>query len=173
LNSTRWLLIGSALVALLVGFYASNRLNNEPDTAPADITFEELVLPDLSGGMQPLDKWNGKLLLINFWATWCPPCIEEIPLFMRLRERYADRGFEVIGIAIDDEQKVRNFQDQHSINYPVLLGGDNGISLMQRFNNRLGALPFSVLFNPQGKAVHFKPGAYSEQELEALINKHI
>lgn len=173
MNSTRWLLIGSALVALLVGFYASNRLNNEPDTAPADITFEELVLPDLSGGMQPLDKWNGKLLLINFWATWCPPCIEEIPLFMRLRERYADRGFEVIGIAIDDEQKVRNFQDQHSISYPVLLGGDNGISLMQRFNNRLGALPFSVLFDPQGKAVHFKPGAFSEQELEALINKHM
>jgi thiol-disulfide isomerase/thioredoxin len=163
----------SALLALLIGIYSAHLYRVQQQAAPDSVKLEGLSLADLDGTMQYLDRWQGNLLLVNFWATWCPPCIEEIPLFMRLRDRYRAQGFEVIGIAIDEAEKVRRFQQQRAVDYPLLLGGEQGIALMQRFNNRLGALPYSVLFDRQGNAVHFKPGAYSESELESLLQHHL
>ena len=173
MNKSRWLLAASALLALLIGIYAASLFRADTTEQTKEISLAEVTLLDLNGDSQTLQQWQGKLLLVNFWATWCPPCIEEIPLFMRLRDKYAGEGFEVIGIAIDEAQKVRDFQQVHAVSFPLLLGGNEGIALMQRFNNKLGALPYSVLFDKQGTVVHSKPGAFSEAELENLLLKHL
>ena len=86
-----------------------------------------LTLPDPAGKPQPLAQWRGKVLVINFWATWCDPCREEIPGLIRLREKYAGKNIEVVGIALDSASKVRQFADSVKITYPLVIGGGESI----------------------------------------------
>jgi thiol-disulfide isomerase/thioredoxin len=81
---------------------------------------------DLAGKAQALRQWQGKVLVLNFWAPWCPPCREEIPDFIRLQERHGQAGLQFVGVALDDPDKVAAFVDETGINYPILLGGDAG-----------------------------------------------
>ena len=169
----RWLIAAGAAIALLGGLYVSSQIRTTDQAPVKEVRFDHLVLPDLSGREQHFSQWQGKVLLVNFWATWCPPCVKEIPIFMRLREKYTAQGFEVVGIAIDDAQKVHQFSQDMEINYPLILGDEQGIQLMQQFQSRLGALPYSVLFDRQGRAVHFKSGDFSESELENLVRQYL
>ncbi|GMR06319.1 MAG: TlpA disulfide reductase family protein [Gammaproteobacteria bacterium] len=169
--SKNWLFAG---LALLAGVAASFYINSGPDkVVPSGIRLEQIELPDLNGNRQSLVQWQGKLLLVNFWATWCPPCREEIPVFLSLRKKYLSNDFEVVGISIDSVQKVLEFRDAIGIDYPLLDGEKNGMSLMVTLGNRLGALPYSVLFDRNGNAVHFKSGEFSRQELEKLIENYL
>ncbi|MFQ5982950.1 MAG: TlpA family protein disulfide reductase, partial [Woeseiaceae bacterium] len=111
----------------------------------------------------------GKIVLLNFWAPWCAPCREEIPLLMDLQKRYRGRGLQVVGIAIDDRDNVVHFRDEMSINYPILVGQDDAITLMTRYGNRIGSLPFSVTINREGRIVARKLGVYRRTELEDLL----
>ncbi len=169
--SKNWLFAG---LALLAGVAASFYINSGPDkVAQSGISLEQIELPDLDGNRQPLIQWQGKLLLVNFWATWCPPCREEIPIFLSMRKKHLDHGFEVVGISIDSVQKVLEFRDSIGIDYPLLDGEKNGMSLMVTLGNRLGVLPYSVLFDRNGNAVYFKSGEFSHQELEKLIENYL
>lgn len=167
-----WLLAG---LALLAGIAVSLYINSP---APAkqgssDIRLEQIKLPDLDGNLQPLAQWQGKLLLVNFWATWCPPCREEMPLFVSMRNKYKKKGFEVVGISIDSVQEVRMFRDSLGIDFPLLDGEKDGLSLMATLGNRLGALPYSVLFDRNGNPVHYKSGEFKRDELQKLLGKHL
>jgi len=173
MTSRIWLVAAGAAIAMLGGLYVSSMIQDTDTHLNAEVRFDHLVLPDLDGHEQAFSQWQGKVLLINFWATWCPPCVEEIPIFMRLREKYAAHGFEIVGIAIDEAKKVRQFSQEMAIDYPLIQGDEQGIKIMQHFQNRIGALPYSVLFNRQGRAVHFKPGRFSESELESLFTKYL
>ena len=133
----------------------------------------QLVMPDLDDQPQAFTQWRGRLVLINFWATWCPPCREEIPLFMALRNNYGAQGFEVVGIAIDDNEKVRDYRDELFIDYPLLQGERQTVQLMQTLGNRMGVLPYSVLFGRDGKMLGTKNGAFEHDELERLIREHL
>jgi len=168
--SKNWLFAG---LALLAGVTASFYITGPDRVAPSGIRLEQIELPDLNGNRQSLVQWQGKLLLVNFWATWCPPCREEIPIFLSLRKKNLDRGFEVVGISIDSVQKVLEFRDSIGIDYPLLDGEKNGMSLMASLGNRLGALPYSILFDRNGNAVHFKTGDFSRQELENLLEIYL
>ena len=90
---------------------------------------------------QALRQWQGKVLVLNFWAPWCPPCREEIPDFIRLQQRHGEAGLQFVGVALDDPDKVAAFVDETGINYPILLGGDAGAALCMAAGNRLGGLP--------------------------------
>ncbi|MEA1889419.1 MAG: TlpA disulfide reductase family protein [Pseudomonadota bacterium] len=169
--SKTWLFAG---LALLAGVAASIYISSVPDKGKASaIRLQQIELPDLNGDRQSLAQWQGKLLLVNFWATWCPPCREEVPFFLSLRKKYLPDGFEVVGISIDSVQKVVQFQDAMGIEYPLLDAEKNGMSLMAGLGNRIGALPYSILFDRNGHAVHFKSGAFSQQELENLIENFL
>lgn len=126
-------------------------------------------LTDTEGKLRNVDEWNGKVLLINFWATWCPPCKKEMPAFMELQEQYADKGFQVIGIALDDLESVSDFVDTLGVNYPALIAEYAGIELSTEYGNQLGALPFSVFVDRNGKIVKTKTGELSKQQTESII----
>ena len=170
--SINWLFAGLALLAgIAVSFYI-NSLSDKEEPAAAT-RLEQIELPDLSGNRQSLAPWQGKLLLVNFWASWCPPCLEEIPIFLSLRKKNLDDGFEVVGISVDSVQKVLRIRDSLGIDYPLLDGEKGGLSLMANLGNPAGALPYSILFDRKGNAVHFKTGAFSPQELEELIESYL
>ena len=126
-------------------------------------------LPDLNKQPQALKQWQGKVLVVNFWAPWCPPCRQEIPDFIRMQERLGKQGLQFVGIALDDADKVSAFVDETGINYPILLGGADAAKLSQSAGNRLGGLPYTVLFDRQGKAIASLTGGVTEARLDALL----
>lgn len=129
----------------------------------------EFTLADLTGTPRSIREWDGQVLLINFWATWCPPCQREIPAFIELQEKYAARGFQIVGIAIDREEPVRDFVDTMGINYPILTGEQDAIEIAQRYGNRLGALPYSVVVDRQGHIVSVQAGELTLEEAEKVL----
>jgi len=126
-------------------------------------------LPDTKGQRQALEQWRGQVLVVNFWATWCTPCRQEIPEFIKVQEKWASRGVQVVGIAVDDDDKVRPYAAQLKINYPILIAGLDGIELARQAGNRLGGLPFTVILNRKGGLAHTQLGGVNEQKLEALV----
>ena len=104
----------------------------------------DMVMKDLEGEVRNINEWDGKVILVNFWATWCPPCLREIPLLIELQETYSAQGFQVIGIAIDDVDAVNDFADDMGINYPVLPGETEAIDLARQYGNRIDGLPYTA-----------------------------
>ena len=126
-------------------------------------------LPDIDGKPRALEQWRGKVLVVNFWATWCGPCREEIPAFIKMQDKLGAKGLQIVGIAVDQQDKVRPYAAEMKINYPVLVGDLEAIDLARQAGNRLGGLPFTVVFDRQGAAVHSQLGSINPQKLEALV----
>lgn len=127
------------------------------------------TLPGLDQKPQPLKQWQGKVMVVNFWAPWCPPCREEIPGFIALQKKYGDKGLVFVGIALDETSRVQAYADEIGINYPVLIGGPEGGQLSSAAGNRLGGLPYTLIIDRQGKAVANFTGAVPEKKLEDQI----
>ncbi|MCW8935791.1 MAG: TlpA family protein disulfide reductase [Gammaproteobacteria bacterium] len=126
-------------------------------------------LEDLDGTLRNVDEWNGKVLLVNFWATWCPPCKKEMPAFIELHDLYQSQGFEVIGIALDDKESVQDFVDTLGVNYPVFASEYAGLELSRLYGNRIGALPFSVFVGRDGIIKSTKAGELTKLQVEQMI----
>ncbi|NDC07815.1 MAG: TlpA family protein disulfide reductase [Oxalobacteraceae bacterium] len=122
-------------------------------TAPADTAVGALMqvsLKDSGGRQRKMSEWQGKVLLINFWATWCPPCVSEMPDLVALQNDLARKNLQVIGIGIDSPSNIREFAEKHQITYPLLLGGLEGSDLSRQFGNQSGGLPFTILIGADG-----------------------
>lgn len=128
-------------------------------------------LPDLSGAPQQIGNWKGKVLVVNFWATWCPPCLEEIPHFVRMQERLGGQGLQFVGIAIDEADKVRAFARKQMINYPIMIGQMDAIELSKTAGNKAGGLPYTLVLDRSGAVVSQHYGGLDEQILLPIINK--
>lgn len=126
-------------------------------------------LPDLQNRTQALKQWQGKVLVVNFWAPWCPPCRQEIPDFIRMQTQLGKQGVQFVGIALDEADKVSAFVDESGINYPILLGNSAATSMSYSAGNRLGGLPYTVLFDRRGNAVATLTGGVTQARLEALL----
>jgi thiol-disulfide isomerase/thioredoxin len=124
----------------------------------------------LDGRVRGIDEWRGKVLVCNFWATWCPPCREEIPLLVSERNAFASKGLEVVGIAVDSAAKVAEFAKTIKISYPILVADASGIKLMRELGNRSGALPYTVFLDRDGTIVGRKLGALHRPELERILH---
>ncbi|MDX2478350.1 MAG: TlpA disulfide reductase family protein [Gammaproteobacteria bacterium] len=167
-----WLMAGLAMLAgVLASLYLNTGVIETRQNQNAAISLDQINLLDLDGNKQSLSQWQGKVLLVNFWATWCPPCREEIPVFLSLRKKFSSDGFEVVGISIDDANKVKQYRRSMQIDYPLLDGEQSGMPLMVSLGNPTGGLPFSVLYDRKGDVVQIKTGAYGHQELQDLIEK--
>ncbi|MCK9366650.1 MAG: TlpA family protein disulfide reductase [Metallibacterium scheffleri] len=125
------------------------------------------LLTDLAGKPVRLDQWQGKWLLLNFWAPWCPPCREELPVLRALQQRAGSRGLQVIGIAEDTPAAVRAFLKTTPLDYPALLPGDDHPGLA--FGNTRQGLPYSVLIAPDGRMLKRHYGAFTAAELQAWL----
>ena len=109
------------------------------------------TLPDLHDKPRHITEWDGNVILINFWATWCPPCRREMPGFIEVREQYAAQRFEIIGIAIDNVEPVREFAANLGLNYSILHGQSDASIVAGHYGNAKGMLPYSVIIDRQGK----------------------
>jgi thiol-disulfide isomerase/thioredoxin len=162
------LILGAAgIAAAAAGFLAGPLLLWEKGRG--DDALRSATLVDLAGKPRPVAEWDGQVLVWNFWATWCAPCREEVPLLIAVREKYKASGVEIIGIAIDNAAKVREFSLSFGISYPLLLAGTDGLELMRKLGNSAGGLPYTVVVDRQGKVVHRKLGALKAGDLDAIL----
>ncbi|MDO8904160.1 TlpA disulfide reductase family protein [Hydrogenophaga sp.] len=113
-----------------------------------------------------LADWRGQPLLVNFWATWCPPCVEELPLLNAFHNSQAEKGWQVLGLAVDQPSAVRGFLQKLPLSFPVGMAGFAGTELSRSLGNLTGALPFTVVFDEAGKVAHRKIGQVSEDDLK-------
>lgn len=134
-------------------------------------TRPEFAMLDLEGNMRNIKDWDGQVVLLNFWATWCPPCLEEIPDFIEVQEQMQDKGLQIIGIAVDNEEDVRQFVDDMGMNYPVMAGEYEAIELSQKYGNSIGGLPFSAIIDKNGKITHTITGELSKNRLISILKQ--
>jgi len=160
---------GAGLAAGIAGFLAGPALLHLAGD-PGGEALRAASFPDLQGRMRRLAEWSGRLLVCNFWATWCAPCREEIPLLLAARTKYAGFGVEIVGIAVDNAAKVREFAGSFKIAYPVLLAGADGLDLMRSLGNKEGGLPYTVVADRQGKPTRRKLGALKPAELDGILD---
>lgn len=130
----------------------------------------EFELRGLDGNLYHVDDWQGEVLLINFWATWCAPCREEMPMLDALQEKLGGRGLKIVGIALDTPGAVQAFTESLGIDYTILLDGATGDSLARRFGNTQGVLPYSVLVGRDGRIIDMIYGELERAPLEKRLN---
>jgi len=125
--------------------------------------------PDTDGRVRRLLDWPGRVLLCNFWATWCAPCREEVPMLVAAKEQWASKGFEVVGIGIDSADKIREFSKTYQINYPVLVADGSALELLRKLGNRGGGLPYSVVLDRTGGIAERHLGALTAEDLRRVL----
>jgi thiol-disulfide isomerase/thioredoxin len=156
----------AAMAAGLGGSWWRSRPAGNGNIAPtgaADLWSLRFDQPD--GGELVLANFRGKPLLVNFWATWCPPCVTEMPLLDQFQAQHRARGWHVIGLAVDSPTPVREFLTRQPMGFAIGLAGLNGVELARSLGNATGALPFSVVFDRNGAQLHTKLGMVKEQDL--------
>ncbi|AFL73128.1 TlpA family protein disulfide reductase [Thiocystis violascens] len=142
-------------------------LGKRPET---DIqTLPDFRLPDLNGHLVASNAWAGKVLVLNYWASWCPPCVRELPLFIRLQNDLHESGVQFVGIAVDRVEDVKRFVADDPINYPLLIADADAVALAKRLGNRVEGLPFTVIFDRRGRRVFSRIGEVTANELEARL----
>jgi thiol-disulfide isomerase/thioredoxin len=166
-TKTKVLLGVAGLSALLIGAYLGLRQEPSPDAS----ALLALSLPDAAGKEQSIGQWRGKVVVVNFWATWCAPCREEMPEFVRAQTEFGSRGLQFVGIAVDQADKVDQFAKDLGLNYPTLIGGYGAVELSKTLGNRLAALPFTVIVDRQGQVVHTQLGPLKPSQLRSIVGK--
>lgn len=131
----------------------------------------DFALLDMEGRTRTMDEWDGQVVLVDFWASWCIPCRHEMPLFNELRARYGDQGFEVIGIAADDRDKVEQFLTEVQVDFPIVYGELFGVmDLSAEYGNSYGGLPFSTFVDRDGNMRYVqKAGEMTYEEAEEVL----
>lgn len=162
-----WLILGgvAAGAALTGGIVGALTLQAQSGAAALLST----AFPDLSGRPRRVAEWRGQALLCNFWATWCAPCREELPLLNESFVENASNGVQVVGIAIDTGPNVREYLKVVHVSFPVLVGEASAIHLMRALGNSTGGLPFTAVLDRAGRVRRRKLGAYTRAELRQEV----
>lgn len=156
--------IGVALAAALL-FWAGASSREEPAT---DGLYASSFV-DASGTPQPLGQWRGKVLVVNFWASWCPPCLEEMPALNQLHRQYAAKGMQLVGISAEDMDTLKKFGEQVRVEYPLLAADAQAMSLAASLGNDRSILPFTVVVDKHGKIAHIMFGKVENSALEKAV----
>lgn len=146
------------MVAAATGFGLGLMLEKCRQPDPVQVRPDALIgqrrpdfrLPDLDGRPHKISEWDGRALLLNFWASWCAPCRDEIPVLNALQKAFGHKGFSVIGIALDWPENIADFSDNIAIDYPQLIGEDTADDVLRRYGNLYGTLPYSVFIDKNG-----------------------
>lgn len=166
---------GLGLVAGLIAFgvtpLARAMAKAQPSQASASSAAElfNTKFKNLSGDSVTLSSFHGKPLVLNFWATWCPPCVKEMPDLNTLHQKYSN--IHIVGLAVDTASNVERFGEKVSVDYPILVAGHGGIQIMKNLGNPKGGLPFTMLFDPSGKPLKQFLGQVSIEDLDAELSK--
>lgn len=171
LSRSNWLILGLAVLAAAIGGYADHRSRQPAPTDSALIgqPLPDLALPDLAGKLHPLSDYRGHRVLLNFWASWCVPCVAEMPALNQSQAKFGEHGAIVVGIAMDEPAHVNAFLAAHPVNYPILLGQLAAPSTSLRLGDITEVLPYSVLLDENGRILATRQGPLSPQQLEQWL----
>ena len=150
----------------------SGRLEPSALPAPEDVVGQrrpDFRLADASGQIVSAERFDGHLLLVNFWATWCDPCVEEMPMLAQLQRDFADRGLAVVGIALDEPDRARTFAEALGIDYHLLFGLADAMVVGRRYGNHSGMLPYSVLVDADGIIRWTRLGVLDRAQVETQL----
>lgn len=131
----------------------------------------QFSLPDLSGTPRSITEWDGQAMIVNFWATWCPPCRREIPLLIEMRDPAAARGIQIVGIAMDTFDAVVDYAAATGFNYPVLIGEQEAVEAAEGFGAEVIGLPLTVFTGRDGRVVEIHAGEITREDLLAAIER--
>ena len=172
MNRRQWIMIsGISVLALLAGVFSSQWISQTglaSDPSIKAFFANSWQTPD--GKSANSENWRQKVLIVNFWASWCPPCVEEMPTLDKIAQEYAPKNVLIVGIGIDSLSNIREFLLKNPVSYPIVVGGLEGSNLAKQMGNAQGALPYTVIINSKGKAIFTKLGKISEEELRKAIN---
>jgi thiol-disulfide isomerase/thioredoxin len=172
-RQTLILAAGGLAAGVLGAAVAWWRLQPQPPADAAVAALFASTFPDADGQPQPLAQWQSKLLVVNFWATWCAPCVEEMPDLERVRRAYLGRNVEIVGLGIDNAAKIRAFRDELKLTLPLLVAGAGGSELGRLLGNTVGALPYTVLVDPAGRVGQRKLGQIKPAELQQWLDARL
>jgi len=154
--------LGAAAAGALIGAFAL-----QSQTGAAELLSHSFV--DLTGKRRRLIEWQGRVIVCNFWATWCAPCREEIPLLVAAQQQYSKRTLQIVGIGIDRADKIGEFAEQYKMNYTLLVADPTIIDTMKQLGNRSGGLPFTVVLDRRGAVAKTRLGALKPGELDQIL----
>lgn len=167
-----------AILVLAAGTFAGPRLIDwargaeaAPDTAAAVATLWTTTLPDPANQPRALSQFRGKPLVVNFWASWCGPCVAEMPSLATLHKQYEAKGVNFVGIAVDTPPNVQGFLAKVKVNYPLVVAGFGGSDLARQFGDEQGALPFTVVIDASGKVRSTMLGQIKPAKLAAVLDQ--
>ncbi len=156
----------AAVIGAGGGILAALWIQQAPEDAPYRTDF---TLPQLDGPERSINEWDGDVVVLNFWATWCTPCREEIPLFSALHEEFSPQGVHFLGLAIDDPEPMRAFLAQVEMSYPTLYGMESALDIAAAYGNDRGTLPYTVIIDRDGRVIEQFIGQLHEPDLRPLL----
>jgi thiol-disulfide isomerase/thioredoxin len=166
------LALAAGTIAWLLGRPAGSGAGAPATPGIAAAAFYATTFMDAEGRPQALGQFQGRVLVLNFWATWCAPCREEMPAFSRVQARWKDRGVQFLGVSAEESAKVNRFAREFGVSYPLWTGADQVNELSRRLGNRLGVLPHTVIVAPGGEILETRVGPYTEAELEQRLTAY-
>ena len=164
--------VGGAALAAGLGWALYRTTGEEASTAAVARLFTH-VFEDPDGRSQPMAQWRGRWLVLNFWATWCAPCVEEMPTLQQIARDYAGRGVAVVGLGIDSAAAIRQFRKQLDLDLPLLVAGAGGSTLARDLGNPSGALPYTVLISPRETVVQARLGLVRDALLRGWLDARV
>lgn len=170
---TAWIITAVALAALTTGLALALRHFSTGAPGGSAEPFFTQTFSDLDGRPEPMTRWAGGIVVVNFWATWCPPCIEEMPDLQRIHDEYSGRGVAVVGLGIDAPSSLRRFRDEYLLTMPLYAAGAAGSDVARALGNGSGALPYTVLIGRDGRIVRSRLGQIKPAELRDWLNAQL
>ena len=166
-------LLGGVVAVLFAGagllFYQWRIVDMPADAAAHGRLLMAARLMGIDDKLQPFEQWRGKVLVVNFWATWCTPCREEIPGFIKFQASYRADGVQFVGVAIDQKQRVEPYAKEMGINYPLVVGGLETMEFARQLGNQHGVLPFTLVVDRAGKIRAKEVGIVRPEKRESLL----
>jgi len=165
-----WLLLASLVAAFVaVGWLRGWLGTGQGAPESGEGQRPAFTLPDLDGTPHSIDEWDGKIIVLNFWATWCPPCVDEVPELAAVQRKLGDRGVQVVGVAADEPKNIRLFLKQVQVPYPVLHGQAAAFRALKAYGNPRGTLPYTVIIDRRGVVRRTVKHALDRVELERML----
>jgi thiol-disulfide isomerase/thioredoxin len=170
----RILLVGVGVAAVATGAGVTlYRTTGENASREAVNRLFTQVFDDANGHAQPMAQWKDRWLVLNFWATWCAPCVEEMPVLQQVARDYGGRGVVVVGLGIDSAGAIHQFRNRLGLELPLLVAGANGSELARALGNPSGALPYTVLISPRGTVVQARLGLIKPELLRSWLDANL
>ena len=168
MNKKILVFVAIAILSAVFGAYVSVKM--QPSVKSDSLAVESLMkanLPDTQGQTHALSEWRGKVLLVNFWATWCPPCVEEMPELVDLQNSSEIKNLQIVGIGVDSPSNIQQFTKKYQISYPILMAGMEGTEIARALGNQAGGLPFTVLLDSEGRVRQTYLGRLNMKQVKA------